>query len=433
MNKNFKNKNKGFTLIELLAVIVILAVIALIAVPQILNILSSARKSAAESSALSIAKSADKYVQDFMMKNYGGFPEETVTFECSKEGCKLQTELTDYNITKLEQLGFQGAKPTGGTVTITEGGNKVTASNLEINGYYCNYDGEKSWCETEYIEPKFGGTVIKKEEFSSKGIVGGYEGVLAIIYLDPTDLTKECNEKNSVSITGTNTGCMKWYVYKDDGTNYTMISDHNITDTIAWNSTDGESTTNYNGPKEVLNALSTATSNWSEKLVAPTPYTASWTYSGTSHTYTINYSTYGNKARLISAEEVAEITGASKTTENNGIGWTLSDKWFYLDGAESEDEIWQTPVGSSSKKSKYAWLFNNTEDCTYYGCNVAQSGNSGYWTSSASASYSAGAWYVDYYGTLDYSNADLYDSLVFDAYYYGVRPVITVNKSDLLQ
>ena len=46
-----KNK-KGFTLIELLAVIVILAIIALIAVPIVLNMINSARKSAARSAAL---------------------------------------------------------------------------------------------------------------------------------------------------------------------------------------------------------------------------------------------------------------------------------------------------------------------------------------------------------------------------------------------
>ena len=41
---------KGFTLIELLAVIVILAIIALIAVPQILGVISEARKGSAKDS-----------------------------------------------------------------------------------------------------------------------------------------------------------------------------------------------------------------------------------------------------------------------------------------------------------------------------------------------------------------------------------------------
>lgn len=49
---------KGFTLIELLAVIIILAVIALIATPIVLNVIDSARRSAAESSAKGFADAA---------------------------------------------------------------------------------------------------------------------------------------------------------------------------------------------------------------------------------------------------------------------------------------------------------------------------------------------------------------------------------------
>ena len=47
---------KGFTLIELLAVIVILAIIALIATPMILGVIDSAKKGAAQSSAMVILK-----------------------------------------------------------------------------------------------------------------------------------------------------------------------------------------------------------------------------------------------------------------------------------------------------------------------------------------------------------------------------------------
>ena len=61
-------------------------------------------------------------------------------------------------------------------------------------------------------------------------------GVKAIIYLDPTDLTKECDQFNSTSTSGTKTGCMKWYAFKEDDESYTMILDHNATSEVAWNS-----------------------------------------------------------------------------------------------------------------------------------------------------------------------------------------------------
>ena len=54
-------KKKGFTLIELLAVIVVLAIIALISSMLILNIIEDSRKSAAEASARTIARTAEIY------------------------------------------------------------------------------------------------------------------------------------------------------------------------------------------------------------------------------------------------------------------------------------------------------------------------------------------------------------------------------------
>ena len=223
-------KNKGFTLIELLAVIVILAVIALIAVPQILNILNRARKSAAEDTTSGIAKSAENYVTSFMLKNNGVFPEGTLIFECTTDGCILQTELNGYNKDNLTTLDFKGTKPTSGTITISNSGKNIIANNLNINGFTCINDGESSTCG-DYKD-----RVVLKEDFEKNEITGGYEGVLAIVYLDPTDLTKECNKDNLEAITegGPNTGCMKWYAYKDEDGKYTMIADHNITGTLKW-------------------------------------------------------------------------------------------------------------------------------------------------------------------------------------------------------
>ncbi len=419
MKKDFKTKNKGFTLIELLAVIVILAVIALIAVPQILNILNRARKSAAEDSVSGIAKSAETYVTNFMLQNSGGFPDEELTFNCTSSGCSLSSTLTGYNTDNLTTLDFKGTKPTSGTVKITDNGKKVTASNLNINGFTCNYDGEKASCGDvgEVVEAtKFGGTVIKQEDFAANNITGGYEGVLAIVYLDPTDLSATCNEKNSVSTTGTSTGCMKWYVYKDDGTNYTMILDHDIVAQAWYKYTTRDNT---QGPLTALGELkkaTTETATWASKLVAPGTYTANWADSnGVNQTYTINYADYGNRARLISVEEIYEIIGKG-TKDLNSISSGYMDTNCNGYGECNPGE------------NKYAWLFDNTQNCMYAGgCNVeSSSGNIGYWTSSAYAGDSYNAWVVAYYGLLSTSTVDSVDDC-------GLRPVITVKKSDLLQ
>ena len=107
-----KNK-KGFTLIELLAVIVILAIIALIAVPIVLNMISSARKKAAESSAYGFVE-AIEYNNGFAQAEQPGY-----------------TEINGENLDATTiNVKMKGKKPTSGTVTIENG--KVTSANLCI-------------------------------------------------------------------------------------------------------------------------------------------------------------------------------------------------------------------------------------------------------------------------------------------------------------
>ena len=120
-----KNK-KGFTLIELLAVIVILAIIALIATPIVLNMINSARKKAAESSAYGFID-AIEYNNGFAQTEQSGYTE---------------INGTDLDATTIN-VKMKGKKPTSGKVTITNG--KVTsATGLCFNNYEVNYDGRKA-------------------------------------------------------------------------------------------------------------------------------------------------------------------------------------------------------------------------------------------------------------------------------------------------
>ena len=143
-------------------------------------------------------------------------------------------------------------------------------------------------------------------------------------------------------------------------------------------------------------------SSWSESKTQITTDTKAWDSS-------LN-------ARLITADEIAKITG---NTSFNSLTSTIDD-WFYLDSNN------QTQTAKSQGASKYAWLFDYTRDCTNYGCNIADSGTSGYWTSnivpnvSNSSSY---AWYVTGSGRLHYN--------IVSNTHYGVRPVISVSKEQI--
>ncbi len=201
-----------------------------------------------------------------------------------------------------------------------------------------------------------------------------------IVYLDPTGLSKKCNASNSVSGTGIKTGCMKWYIYAEDNNSYTMILDHNTTSKVAYNSTNSNSEM-----KEVKTALESDTSTWDKSL----------------------------KARLITGNEVAKITGNTSFDEKT----STDDKWFYLDSNN------QTQVANSTNKSKYAWLYDYTWDCIRWGCNIEDSNtsNCGYWTSTPVAGRTDFALHVSDIGHLG--------SYITSHPILGVRPVITISKS----
>lgn len=194
-----------------------------------------------------------------------------------------------------------------------------------------------------------------------------------------------CDASDAVSTTGTKTGCMKWYIFNDNITNsyVNMILDHNTTATVAWNSEDN----NQAGPDD----------NFKQKLESDT---AGWIK-------TLN-------PRIISAEEIAKITSYPD------FDILTTTEWFYFDTNN------QTPMGSASVKSNYAWLFDYTYNCTSYGCNIADSQTKGYWVSSSGSGVGEYIWTVHYGGNL--GGVQIFkDSVV------GIRPVITVDKSVLKQ
>ena len=118
-----------------------------------------------------------------------------------------------------------------------------------------------------------------------------------------------------------------------------------------------------------------------------------------------------NTARLITANEVAKITG------NTGFDATQTGQsWFYLDSNN------QTQTASSTNKSKYAWLFDYTIGCTNYGCNTSDSSTRGYWTSSPYKGTSTVAWLVNQIGSLNHT---------YMTGNNGIRPVITISKSNI--
>ena len=308
--------------------------------------------------------------------------------------------------------------------------NSVIASNecktiqYKVTGYDGNNNSSSTYTSNSFKYDKTAPVITVDGHTSDYSVeyepVTTYENGTAVYYNPETG--QKCDDYTESQSTGTaKTGCLKWYIFNDDANNDTvdMILDHNTTYKVAWNS----SGSNVNGPSEALTSLQSDTSSWSG---VPT---RSDSYTDPLKGYTIDYSGY--RARLIEANEIAKITGADTALQWDS-GKPFADdtptkgthsSYYYFDGAYGTDSIWQTQVATSTGASHYAWLFDYTKGCTSYGCNTANSGTYGYWTSSASASRSYYAWHVTASGRVGYDNVG--------SVARGLRPVITISKSNL--
>ena len=275
---------------------------------------------------------------------------------------------------------------------------KVVALSNEFLNNIASYDA----VETVYYNPISG--TMNCTDYDSDNSTPGYKGVVP--------------SNNTLG----QTSCLKWYKYSTniDGT-VNMILDHNTEVGKQYYTIQN----NTYGPSNLMQYLTLA--DWEGVPTRSDKYIAYKLNTDSSKTAiftnatgnAVNYT--GKKARLITAQEIAEITGAASTT-SPGISWdeqNTSSSWFYLDSKN------QSTARSSSNPSEYYWLFENLMNCALYGC-VNQyigiaNGNSGYWTSSPYAGGSSNAWNVS-------SNGYLYNGDVSNAS-RGVRPVITVSNS----
>ena len=261
-----------------------------------------------------------------------------------------------YSVEELNSMGVsvKGSTPDNGNIEIKN--SSVKSYDIGIDGYVVN-NGE-----------------VKKVS-TTKSFKNG-----TAVYYNP-ETGNKCSKEASKSTTGTKSGCMKWYVFNDKEGNATVnvILDHNTTANVAWNSTG-----NNSEMKEVKIKLEEDTKDWK------------------------------NTARLITANEVAKITGYTSWGTN-----ITGYPWFCFDTNQQDDT---NDCAKAQGKSKYAWLFDYTKECTSYGCNVSDSSTWGYWTSTQYVN-SIHVWFVARNGRLDVNSASSTG--------HGVRPVITISKSNI--
>ena len=363
----------GFTLIELLAVIVILAIIALIAVPIVLNIINDAKESSLLMSAEFYLDSVEYTIADAFL-NHGGL--EDGEYPITEEGniCKTVLPCTEENTLKVE---VNGEHPKEGTIKITNG--KISDVSIKLD---------------------------------SKTIVKNSEGKL--VYQEITEPIKLCTANT------TKAKALVW-----DKSNNPALETSYVEEDVGLLASDGDAfakgvayTCNFIDESEANNMTFFVLSSTEETVTLIAGFNLK-APSGNSHT--VAWNSDGNNHKDETEDKQAVIAKAALTerTSNwsSANGGKLSEEQMSTIKLPTANQIAEA-VGQTFSGSIIsglpAWLKSYTKAPTAYG----------YWTSTPYAGSSISAWIVG-------SDGYLINLGVGTDSRYGVRPVITISKSDI--
>ena len=408
-------KKKGFTLVELIAVIFMLSLILVIAVPSVNRYIKQSKEKAYNTQISTIIEAAQAYAsansgllprkEEFVVKitlgqlkssglikeevknpNDDKYFDDALTIEIKKKGETYNYDIVESTITtrdgeKSPKITLNGSPMVtynlnatytelGASATDSDG-NAISNIVIDKSNLVMSAEGIYQVKYTATDTKGISSTVYRNVYVSNNKYANG-----TAIYFNPNS-NSVCSKAEATSNTSKSNGCMKWYTFNDDGSStVNLLLDHNTTATVAWASTG----TNANGPVEVKKQLENDIASWNGAVKST--------------------------ARLIEASEIAKITGYPN--------WNNNRYYFHTNS--------NTQYKGAAGTNKYAWLFDNTKNCTTYGCNVADSSNYGYWTNTAYSGDSSSAWRVDFSGALSYNNVNAAGNA-------GVRPVITVSRS----
>ena len=411
-------KKKGFTLVELLAVIFMLSLILVIAVPSVNRYIKQSKEKAYNTQISTIIEAAQAYAsansgllprkEEFVVKitlgqlkssglikeevknpNDDKYFDDALTIEIKKKGETYNYDIVESTITtrdgeKSPIINLNGSPMVtynlnatytelGASATDSDG-NAISNIVIDKSNLVMSAEGIYQVKYTATDTKGISSTVYRNVYVSNNKYANG-----TAIYFNPNS-NSVCSKAEATSNTSKSNGCMKWYTFNDDGSStVNLLLDHNTTATVAWASTG----TNANGPVEVKKQLENDIASWNGAVKST--------------------------ARLIEASEIAKITGYPN--------WNNNRYYFHTNS--------NTEYKGAAGTNRYAWLFDNTYNCTTYGCNVADSSAGAYWTNTADSGNFNTAFTVYYIGILSHDNS------VANASGPGVRPVITVSRDKL--
>ena len=397
-------KEKGFTLIELLAVIVILAIIALIATPIVLNIIKDAKKKSAE---ISVENYFSAIEQAIVKRNLNGEFKPTV---CTVISQGLDCEGYDEPL-KVE---VDGETPTSGAIYFSNG----KASN---------------------------GTILNFDSYTKKINNLAQENVKSVTDKTKTTGLVPIQEENGNIKPGSefkikvnsNSDWLTFFVLSnsEDGKYVNLIAEQNIASdgTFTREPQDGDEwnvITNYNsynrtGPQNAYKYLSKATSNW---INIPIIENLNYLDEGNQRDSSYGYQSIITSLNKEKSKYITTITPLSSNYGNPVMFEGMRARLPKYSEVNSTEVGCNSSVGSCpiwmvnylSSDSRYEQYYNDANG------KISSVGyNKGYYTLSSLPDYVLNVYCIHFNGI---AASDTYISDVF-----GVRPVITILKSDLLR
>ena len=384
-------KRKGFTLIELLAVIVVLAIIALIATPIVMNTIKNAKKGAAERTADNYIKQVETTIAEKKLENN---PLADGTYTIDSNG-----NLTGNGLTESVIIDMNGTKPSGGTIKISNGGVSKDGTKLVVGDYNVKYKEDKLTASEPYK-----GVLCKANTTKSTALVwtGTADPQVPSSYTEQEVglLASEVTSKYDVGVTYTcdlgdseDSKNLIFYVLETSGDNVSLIMNANV-------DSHGKAITPNNMPTDRGNT------EW----ISMKDYLAA---GGTKDDWNVTcLGVCGNN-------NLGPIT-ANKILKERTSTWTKLDEDQIIlptgqqiasAGGDAKWDVCTEGTGSISAK----WLYSYTSFTSQLPM--------GYWTTSSCTDDSSNAWSVLFEGKM-------YTKIV-GSVGYGIRPVITVSKSNL--
>ena len=424
-------KNKGFTLIELLAVIVILAIIALIATPIILNIIKDTKE---ESKIISAENYLSAIEQAIVRKNLNGeFKPTNCTMSKNSGICegKFGAVYCDGKTVcevALLEINVDGQLPTEAAIVFEN--NLITdETTITIGDSILVRENNKFKIEKKEVNQLAKKNVkASTEETKTTGIVPT---------LDENDNIKSGSEfkiKVSDNIKDEKGKIAEYtfFVLSSDGDYVNLIAEQNITldgeytkepqDNDNWYANaDTILSDNRYGPKTAYDYLTTATNNWTN-----IPIIENFDYDDEGYK---KDSSYGYQSIITEKDNQTGkyITTITPYSSDYGAPVIYENMRARL---PKYNEIKSSEIGcTSNKNSCPLWMVNYLTTGGNYSVENGKVNSIG---------YNEGYWLLaSYSGSKTYARVVYFTGCWWDqgtkGVGFGIRPVITVLKSDLLR